>query len=140
MEKVNYTISERMPTVLEHKQLWESVGWGSLNTEMSERSLATSLYGVTVTIDGAPIGMGRIVGDGVMYFYIQDVAVLPSFQGQGVGKAIMRHLLTYIEKRRHDDGIAFIGLFAAEGKTEFYEKFGFKNGFPQMTGMLTVLD
>ncbi|GAA3406068.1 hypothetical protein GCM10011577_33010 [Pseudarthrobacter polychromogenes] len=30
-----------------------------------------------------------VEGDGVKYFYIQDVAVLPDYQGQEGGKAIL---------------------------------------------------
>jgi len=33
--------------------------------------------------------MGRIVGDGVTICYIQDVIVLPEYQGKGIGKAII---------------------------------------------------
>ena len=28
--------------------------------------------------------MGRVVGDGVFYCYVQDVVVLPELQGQGM--------------------------------------------------------
>ena len=43
------------------------------------------------------VGMGRIVGDGAIYFYIQDVAVKPEHQGRGVGRQIMEHLLAYLQ-------------------------------------------
>jgi len=51
---------------------------------MTTASLAHSVYGVVVVHADQVIGMGRIVGDGFMYFYIQDVAVLPEFQGYGM--------------------------------------------------------
>lgn len=140
MTILNYKIHERTPSVSEHQFLWESVGWGSINTEMSKGSLNNSLYGVVVTVNDEPVGMGRIVGDDFMFFYIQDVAVLPSFQGLGLGKEILKYLLAYIEKRRLDNGIAFVGLFASEGKEVFYEKLGLKNHSPHMTGMFTVFE
>ncbi len=82
--------------------------------------------------------MGRIVGDGHMYFYIQDVAVLPEFQGHGIGDAIINQLLQYI--RSHCCSSAFVGLFASHGNDTFYERYGFKNHAPGMTGMFKVME
>lgn len=136
----NIEIIERSPTVEEHKTIWEAVGWGSIDTEMSEQSLARSVYAVVAVSEGEVIGMGRIVGDGVMYFYIQDVAVLPEHQKKGIGAMMMERLLAYIQKCRIANGIAFVGLFASQGNDKFYEQFGFKNYAPGMTGMFTVIE
>ncbi|WP_058302807.1 GNAT family N-acetyltransferase [Gorillibacterium timonense] len=133
-----YIILERYPTVEEHRALWEAVGWGPIDPEMAEASLASSVYAIVVACDHKIVGMGRIVGDGAMYHYIQDVAVLPTHQKQGVGGLITRHLIDYIKNRRHPGGIAFAGLFAAQGSESFYEGFGFQNHAPGMTGMFTV--
>ncbi|MCJ8014778.1 GNAT family N-acetyltransferase [Paenibacillus sp. KQZ6P-2] len=140
MALTDYIIHERIPSISEHQYLWEAVGWGSINTERSEGSLKNSLYGVVATVNDEPVGMGRIVGDNFMFFYIQDVAILPSYQGLGLGKQIVNHLLEYIKKRCLNNGIAFVGLFASEGKEAFYEKFGFNNHSPHMTGMFTVIE
>lgn len=133
-----FEIIERLPTVLEHQTLWEAVGWGSVNIEMTERSIANSVYGVVAVHDKNIIGMGRIVGDGAMYFYIQDVAVLPDHQGKGIGEQIIEKLLEYI--RGHCSEGAFVGLFASHGKDKFYERFGFKDHSPGMTGMFMVME
>ncbi|WP_397334358.1 GNAT family N-acetyltransferase [Paenibacillus glycanilyticus] len=135
-----YEIIERFPTVLEHKTLWEAVGWGNIHIEMSEQSLAGSLHGVVVKSNGEVVGMGRIVGDGAMYFYIQDVAIAPEHQKHGLGKLIVECLLDYIKERRHENGLAFVGLFASRGNDKFYEQFGFKDHSPGMTGMFTVFE
>lgn len=136
----NIEIIERSPTVEEHKTLWEAVGWGSIDTEMSEQSLTRSVYAVVAVSEGEVIGMGRIVGDGVMYFYIQDVAVLPEHQKKGIGAMMMERLLAYIQKCRSVNGIAFVGLFASQGNDKFYERFGFNNYAPEMTGMFRVIE
>lgn len=134
-----YEMIERPPTVLEHKILWEAVGWGCVDIEMTERSIANSVYSVVVvTSDENVIGMGRIVGDGALYYYIQDVAVAPEHQNMGIGKQIIDKLLKYIHD--HCSGAAFVGLFASQGKDKFYEQFGFKDHSPRMTGMFMVLD
>ncbi|WP_051250921.1 GNAT family N-acetyltransferase [Paenibacillus harenae] len=134
----SYELIKRLPTVEEHRTLWEAVGWGSVNTEMSGPSLARSLYGVVILCSGEIAGMGRVIGDGAMYYYIQDVAVLPAHQGEGLGKRIMDSLLAYVES--HCAGAGFVGLFASHGKDTFYERFGFSNHAPGMTGMFKILD
>jgi GNAT superfamily N-acetyltransferase len=53
------------------------------------------------------VGMGRLVGDGVMYFYVQDLAVEPGYQGRGVGQAILDALLGWV--RQVAPAPAFIG-------------------------------
>ncbi|MCK9860924.1 GNAT family N-acetyltransferase [Paenibacillus sp. ATY16] len=140
MANKQYEIIKRLPTVQEHKALWEAVGWGSIHIEMSGQSIAGSLYGVVVELEGEVVGMGRIVGDGAMYFYIQDVAIAPEHQKNGLGKLIVEQLLDYIKERRHENGLAFVGLFASYGNDAFYEQFGFKDHSPGMTGMFTVFE
>ncbi len=137
MTSIPYEIVERPPTVLEHQTLWEAVGWGKVNVEMTAQSIANSIYCLVAISEGNVIGMGRIVGDGAMYFYIQDVAVLPDYQNMGIGRQIIEKLLLYATD--HCSGAAFVGLFASHGKNEFYEKFGFQDHSPGMTGMFFVL-
>lgn len=138
MTNKQYEIIERSPTVSEHQKLWEAVGWGGVNLDMTRQSLANAVYSIVVIHEESVIGMGRIVGDGVMYFYIQDVAVLPEYQNKGIGKLILDHLLTYINQ----NGLAgaFVGLFASQANDTFYEKFGFKDYSPTMTGMFKVIE
>lgn len=140
MTNNQYEIIERPPTVAEHKTLWESVGWGTVNIQMTEQSIANSVYAVVAVFEGNVVGMGRIVGDGAMYFYIQDVAVLPDHQNKGIGKLIVEQLVSYIKNCKHENGSAFVALFASRGKDKFYEQFGFKDYSPEMTGMFTVID
>lgn len=68
------------PTLDEYVTLCSSVGWKEyMNFDVAEASLAHSVYSVMVKDRNEVIGMGRIVGDGAIYFYIQDVVVRPSF-------------------------------------------------------------
>lgn len=140
MTASEYSFIERLPTPAEHRFLWEAVGWGKIDPETAASSLNHSLYGVVVEHEGEIVAMGRIVGDGALYFYIQDVAVLPDHQKHGLGKMIVQRLMAHIESRRLKSGSAFVGLFASHGKEAFYEQFGFKNHAPGMTGMFTVID
>lgn len=45
--------------------------------------------------------------------------------------------MTYLQENAPDK--AFIGLFASKGKEAFYEKYDFKDYFPNMTGMFKVI-
>lgn len=136
--KRNYQIKLELPKLEEYKVLCQLVGWGeAINFEVAQKSLDSSVIGVTIRDKSQLIGMGRIIGDNAIYFYIQDVVVHPDYQGNGIGKMIMDELTAYLRKNVPDK--AFIGLFASEGNDKFYKKFDFNNYAPQMTGMFTVI-
>lgn len=128
---------ERVPTATEYRQLCESVGWGQvMNFEAAVEALPRSLHAVVACRNGAAIGMGRIVGDGAIFFYIQDVAVDPRLQGQGIGRRILEALVGWVHT--HAPKKAFLGLFAASGTQSFYERFGFAS-HSGMVGMFQVI-
>ena len=70
--------------------------------------------------DGRLVGAGRALSDGLDCSYVCDVAVMPSHQGTGVGKAIVETLVRLSEGHRK------IILYAVPGKEGFYRKFGFR--------------
>ena len=136
---ITIQIIERTPTLAEYRAICDAVGWGGvINFEAAPDSLARSLYGVIAAHDGQAVGMGRIVGDGAIFFYIQDIAVIPSYQGQGIGTAIMDALMHYIDASAPDK--AFVGLFAAQQAIQFYKKYGFFiPPADDLTGMFCVV-
>ena len=69
------------------------------------------------------VGIGRVVGDGNIYFYIQDVIVSPEHQGKGIGVKVLEHLSQLILTKAVPG--AFVDLIAAEGLVPLCEKFGF---------------
>jgi ribosomal protein S18 acetylase RimI-like enzyme len=78
-----------------------------------------SRYRCFVRDDGRIVGVGRALADGVDTSYICDVAVLPAYQGTGLGKQIVGQLVAL--SRGHKK----IVLYAVPGKQPFYRKFGF---------------
>ena len=70
--------------------------------------------------DGQLIGAGRALGDGIYIAYVCDIALLPAYQGRGLGQEIVRRLLD--DLRGHQKVI----LYAVPGKEVFYEQFGFR--------------
>ena len=71
------------------------------------------------------IGFGRAISDGVYQAAIYDCAVLPEFQGKGIGTTIMQSILPRIS---HCNVI----LYASPGKEGFYQTHGFRK---MKTGM-----
>jgi ribosomal protein S18 acetylase RimI-like enzyme len=67
--------------------------------------------------------MARVIGDGGLTYYIQDVIVLPACQRQGLGTRLMDAVMAYLCANAHPGSV--IGLMAAHGKEPFYQKYGF---------------
>ena len=75
--------------------LYEAVGWTNYThqPEMLEQALSHSLE-IYVALDGdAVVGLIRLVGDGFSSVLVQDLIVLPSYQRQGIGSALMKQAL-----------------------------------------------
>lgn len=109
-----------------YHELRSSVGWMTFNVEQIVQGLSSSLYSLTVFDSEKPVGMGRIVGDGI-YNLICDVVVNPDYQGKGIGTEIMSRLLNYLKEQTPENGRTSIQLIAEIGKEQFYEKFGFES-------------
>ena len=90
-----------------------------------DKAIKNGLYNIIAKDNDTVIGMGRLVGDGFIYWYVQDVHVNPNYQGKGIGKEIMRLLENYVERNRLPDTFTTIGLTVAKGKDGFYEKLGY---------------
>lgn len=133
----NIIIEDRIASSSEHREIAEAVGWAdSFDWRTLPLSLAGSLSGVVAVSGGHVVGMGRLVGDGVKYFYVQDVAVLPEWQGQGVGKAIIDRLVLHVA--RAAPSTAFVGLFSTEQAAAVYASRAFAAG--DMAGMFRLVE
>ena len=114
---------EKPPTPEEYNRLRRDAGWPEMDPMVSAACLPRSCFAVSV-YDGADlIGTGRVVGDLGLCFYIQDVIVVSSCQGRGLGDAIMRRLMKFISEHATEN--TYVGLMSAAGKEPFYHKYGF---------------
>lgn len=116
--------SDKPTTMEEYNYIRRTLGWFEyrVSAELQE-ALDRSLYYVTVYCGGRVIGMGRVVGDGRITFYVQDIMVVEPFRGKGIGRGIMERIMKFIHSRAIDNAV--IGLMSAVGKEPFYEKFDF---------------
>ncbi|KAJ9103789.1 hypothetical protein QFC21_002251 [Naganishia friedmannii] len=55
------------------------------------------------------------------FWYIDDFAVAPDYQGQGIGRQMAEHIIAQAKQSGRN-----IALFAASGKLGFYAQFGFE--------------
>ena len=75
--------------------LYQAAGWTNYTNQpqMLEQALSHSLV-IYMALDGdAVVGLIRLVGDGFSSVLVQDLIVLPSYQHQGIGSALMKEAL-----------------------------------------------
>ena len=126
-------INERNPSYDEYKALRVAVGWDVTEVESTKTALSNALY-TLVALDGDDvIGIGRVIGDGGLYYYIQDLIVHPHYQNKGIGKKLMSKLMGFIKS--HAQTGSFVGLTAAPGLENYYNNFGFMSREEDGKGM-----
>ena len=93
-------------------------------------TFANSMYKRFVFDGDRLVAAGRVLTDGVDVAYICDVALLPDYQGMGLGKRMVAELLEL--SRGHKKVI----LYAVPGKEGFYARLGFR----RMTTAMAIFE
>lgn len=107
-------------------ELYRSVGWDAPGLDQIETALKNS-FATFCAYDGEQaVGMGRLLGDGGISFYIKDFAVRPEYQGRGVGRLLMNAMEDHIISSIPDGWAVSLELISSKGREPFYEKFGFE--------------
>lgn len=121
-----YEIIESAPTVEDYRTVRSRAGLSPKSAAQAAGALAGSWRFVHVRhrATGQTVAMGRVLGDGGWYFHIADMAVLPEHQRQGLGRAVLDHLLRAIQDAAPDD--PFITLLADPPGVRLYESMGFR--------------
>ena len=130
-------IEYRLPTVSEYKKLRGLAGWWETVETAIDTALKNSLFSVVAIEHDTAIGFGRVIGDGGLYFYIQDLIIHPDYQAKGLGKSLMNELMSYIMSSAKSG--AFVGLMAARGLEKYYDRFGFKARDEDAPGMYQII-
>lgn len=110
--------------------LYQAAPLGNKNPANLKIAFGNSMFRCFVFEGGKLIGVGRALADGVDCAYICDVALLPSHQGQGLGKQIVARLLSLLV------GYKKIILYSVPGKERFYKKLGFQ----RMTTAMAIFE
>lgn len=128
-----YTITEQKPLVEEFLAIRTAVQWCNPAAVTAAAALEGSLYCVCIRHGDQLVAFGRVIGDGSFIFYIQDMIVVPEYQGKGLGKTIMHYLMRYIDSAGGEDAV--VGLMAAKGVVGFYQQFEFTRRPAEGPGM-----
>ncbi len=131
----NVELVENVLKAEDFVRLRRETGFAEVPVEHARIALRNGLVNVSVLYCGELIGMGRMVGDGAMYWYLQEIIVLPEFQGKGIGTMIVNYLVDYAIKNSQTGKFTTIGGVSAKGKEGFYQKMGFDvipNGIKRM--------
>ena len=105
-------------------------GMANYSADLHQKAFENS-HTVVFAFEGDKlVGFGRALSDGAYQSALYDVAVLPEYQGNGVGRRMVESLIG------HCPGCNFI-LYAAPGKETFYKKLNFNR---MKTGMALFTD
>ena len=102
----------------EVKNILKTVGMSYVDEELHKKSFENSYTVVFVFDEERLIGFGRAISDGIRQSAIYDIAILPEYQGLGIGKLIIENIIS------NTPTCNFI-LYASPGKEGFYEALGF---------------
>jgi len=118
------TLVAARPTADQYLHLRIQSGLGRADQVATTAGLRASLYSVCAFHDNQLVGFGRIVGDGGLCFYVEDVMVEKASRGAGVGTLILSALLEWL--RTHSSDGARIGVQAPRDTEDFFRRFGFR--------------
>jgi len=122
MAKISYVGRSIMPQ--EFMRIREELGFPAVTFAAAARALRDDLFDVVVLLDGeTPVACCRVIGDGALTFYVQDLLVVPKMQRKGVGTKVMGLVLGHLGTIAPPG--AFVGLMAAPGTESFFARNGF---------------
>lgn len=131
-----YALIAATPSSEDYRRLRVSAGLSPKTAEAAARGLPNTVHAVQILKDGAPIGMGRVIGDGGLFLQIVDIGVEPAHQGRGLGKAIMTALMDHLKQTASG---AYVSLIADGEARRLYAQYGFQPTAPASIGMALVL-
>jgi ribosomal protein S18 acetylase RimI-like enzyme len=128
-----YNLVVGVPAIEDYCRLRVSAGLSPKSAEAAAAGLPNTLFGVLVLKDNKPIGMGRVIGDGGLFYQVVDVAVEPEHQRRGLGKAIVGKIVQHLQQSAPAG--AHVSLLADGPAQYLYAQFGFKPTAPDSIGM-----
>jgi predicted GNAT family N-acyltransferase len=118
-----YIVLENAISPKEYQYLRQQAGWGEPDLADIEYAISKTLHFISIHLENEVIGCIRIVGDGKLCFYIQDLIVAKPYRLQGIGSYLFEKALEFIHCNAAYN--AFVGLMAAKGAETIYKKYQF---------------
>ena len=123
-----YKILTRAPEVAEFQLLRQVLAYDEISDEVVERALANTLFAVCAERDSLIIGCARVIGDGAMYFFIEDLMIMPGIEDPAEEKSIidfmMDEVMNYLEQNAPPN--AFFCIKDSQTAQEYCKQFGFR--------------
>lgn len=133
----DYRLVKRAPSVEDYNRVRVAAGLSRRDPGAAEVGLSNMVFGVCVESGGRVVGIGRIVGDGGLFFEVVDVTVGPEHQEEGLGAKIVGALMSWL--RDNAPPTAYVKLIATEETTEFYERYGFRVRTPESSDISLMI-
>lgn len=116
-----YTESKKY-TAGDLQALFQSVGWLSAkDPKRLKKALDHSETVFTAWIDGQLAGLVNAIDDSELTAYIHYLCVNPAYQGQGIGKELLRRM-----KEKYKDYLYLILIAENESLIKYYRSNGFE--------------
>ena len=134
MVKITKETSVSIDDVL---HLYQAVGWTNYTNQpqMLAQALSHSLATYLARDGEEIVGVVRLIGDGFSSVFVQDLIVLPSYQRQGIGSALMKKALGEFK----DAYQVQLATDESEKTLGFYRSLGFETlSTYDCTGMIWV--
>lgn len=119
----NIQFSYQPPNPQAYIDLRVEAGLSPKSLEGATIGLQNSLFSVALFDEETLVGFERVIGDGGTVYQVVDIAVKPSYQGQGLGKKILDELTSYLEENTHPG--SYVSLIADKPADQLYKKSGF---------------
>ena len=129
----DYRLVEQVPSVEDYNRVRTEADLSKRDPAAAKVGLPNTQLCVCAKSGERVVGIGRIIGDGGLFFQVVDVAIVPEHQGEGLGAMVMDALMSWLRGSASSD--AYVQLIAAERTTGFYERYGFRVRTPEGSDM-----
>lgn len=109
----------------EYLDIRQSVEWSVFPIEQATEGIKNTTHICCIRLEDKPIAVARVIWDHGYTVFISDVIVRPEYQKQGLGRALVENIMSYLHAQLKPGYRFMICLMAVKGKEEFYKKFGF---------------
>ncbi|KGF72760.1 acetyltransferase [Neosynechococcus sphagnicola sy1] len=132
--------TEREIDLYELEELCDAVGWSRRPMRKVRKALQFSFLVMTIWEQRSSqrrlVGFARATSDHAFNATIWDVVIHPTYQGKGLGKAMMKQMI----KQLRTEDISNITLFADPQVVDFYRGLGFMSDPEGIKGMFWYPD
>ncbi len=119
--------------VCDVQHIYERCNWGS--GDIIIKAIKNSFCTAIAYHCGEPVGIARMISDGVSYGLLVDTMVIDEHQRQGIGKKIVNELLSFCRSEK----IHMVKLISSKEGIPFYKELGFKECGQEGPGMVLQL-